>query len=68
MRPYPSKCFTALPTLATELSTRLSPLPPMPSAAADRKSMKPSNTLHTSVKKPSALTSDTSFGGTHPLK
>ena len=22
MRPYPSKCFTALPTLATEFSTR----------------------------------------------
>ena len=36
MRPYPSKCFTALPTLATEFSTRLSPLPPMPSVAADK--------------------------------
>ena len=57
----------AFSTLETEFSTRQSPVS-NPSVAAERKSMKPSNTLHKSAGEPSALTGDTSFGGTHPLK
>ena len=55
-------------TLETEFSTRLSPLPTMPSVAAERKSINPSNTLHTSAAVFSSFTSDTSFGGMQPLK
>ena len=67
MRSYPSRCFKAFSTLATEFSTRQSPVA-KPSVTADRKSIKPSNTLHTSAGMSPALTSDTSFGGTQPLK
>ena len=53
---------------ATEFSTRQSALPVTPSVTAERKSMKPSNTRHSSAGMSFAFTSDTDFGGMQPLK
>ena len=45
-----------------------SALPVTPSVTAERKSMKPSNTRHSSAGMSFAFTSDTDFGGMQPLK
>ena len=58
----------AFSTLATEFSTRQSALPVTPSVTAERKSMKPSNTRHSSAGISLAITKDISFGGMQPLK
>ena len=44
------------------------PLPVTPSVTAERKSMKPSNTRHSSAGISLAITKDISFGGMQPLK
>ena len=68
MRPYPSSNPAAFSTLATEFSTRQSALPVTPSVTAERKSMKPSNTRHSSAGMSFAFTSDTDFGGMQPFE